>query len=232
MRLLIVEDDPMLADGLARSLRQVGFATDTATNGESADHMLVSQAYDLVILDIGLPKFDGLEVLRRLRRRQNPAAAVPVLILTARDALEDRVKGLDLGADDYMTKPFELPELEARVRALVRRGKFGSSARLTHGRLTFDTVGRQALIDDAPLELSAREISVLESLLVRAGRVVSKEQIADQLTGWGEEVGPNAIEVYVHRLRKKLEPASVKIRTVRGLGYVLEKNAGAPPPTT
>ena len=229
MRLLIVEDDPLLADGLARSLRQVGFATDTATNGESADHMLVSQAYDLVILDLGLPKFDGLEVLRRLRRRQSPAAAVPVLILTARDGLEDRVKGLDLGADDYMTKPFELPELEARVRALVRRGKFGSSARLVHGRLAFDTVGRQALIDDAPLELSAREVSVLESLLVRAGRVVSKEQIADQLTGWGEEVGPNAIEVYVHRLRKKLEPARVKIRTVRGLGYMLEKGAGEPP---
>jgi two-component system OmpR family response regulator len=226
MRLLIVEDDRLLADGLTRSLRQAGFATDTAADGEAADHMLATQAYDLVILDLGLPKFDGFEVLRRLRRRHARSASVPVLILTARDSLEDRVKGLDLGADDYLAKPFELPELEARVRALVRRGKFGSSARLTHGRLTFDTVARQALIDDAPLELSAREISVLESLLVRPGRVVSKEQIADQLTGWGEEVGPNAIEVYVHRLRKKLEAVDVKIRTVRGLGYMLDTKAG------
>jgi len=227
MRLLIVEDDRRLADGLARSLHQAGFATDTANDGAAADHMLISQAYDLVILDLGLPKFDGLEVLRRLRRRSGASASVPVLILTARDALEDRVKGLDHGADDYLTKPFELPELEARVRAMVRRGRFGSSPRLAHGRLIFDTVGRQALIDDLPLDLSARELSVLESLLVRVGRVVSKEQIADQLTGWGEEVGSNAIEVYVHRLRKKLEQAEVRIRTVRGLGYMLEKDASS-----
>jgi two-component system OmpR family response regulator len=225
MRLLIVEDDQLLADGLSRSLKQAGFATDLASDGEQADHMLISQAYDLVILDLGLPKFDGLELLRRLRKRASSTGTVPVLILTARDSLEDRVKGLDLGADDYLTKPFELPELEARVRALVRRGKFGSTARLTHGHLSFDTVGRQALIDESPLELSARELSVLESLLLRAGRVVSKEQIADQLTGWGEEVGANAIEVYVHRLRKKLEPAEVRIRTIRGLGYMLEKDA-------
>jgi two-component system OmpR family response regulator len=224
MRLLIVEDDRLLADGLARSLHQAGFATDTANDGAAADHMLISQAYDLVILDLGLPKFDGLEVLRRLRRRSGSSASVPVLILTARDALEDRVKGLDHGADDYLTKPFELPELEARVRAMVRRGRFGSSARLAHGRLIFDTVDRQAMIGDLPLELSARELSVLESLLLRVGRVVSKEQIADQLTGWGDEVGSNAIEVYVHRLRKKLEPAEVRIRTVRGLGYMLEKD--------
>jgi two-component system OmpR family response regulator len=224
MRLLIVEDDHLLADGLARSLHQAGFATDTANDGAAADHMLISQAYDLVILDLGLPKFDGLEVLRRLRRRSGSSASVPVLILTARDALEDRVKGLDHGADDYLTKPFELPELEARVRAMVRRGKFGSSARLAHGQLIFDTVDRQAMIGDLPLELSARELSVLESLLLRVGRVVSKEQIADQLTGWGDEVGSNAIEVYVHRLRKKLEPAEVRIRTVRGLGYMLEKD--------
>ena len=210
MRLLIVEDDRLLADGLARSLHQAGFAT-----------------YDLVILDLGLPKFDGLEVLRRLRRRIGSSASVPVLILTARDRLEDRVKGLDHGADDYLAKPFELPELEARVRALVRRGKFGASARLAHGRLIFDTVERQALVDDLPLELSARELSVLESLLVRVGRVVSKEQIADQLTGWGEEVGTNAIEVYIHRLRKKLELAEVRIRTIRGLGYMLEKDPGS-----
>jgi len=223
MRLLIVEDDPLLADGLARALRQAGFAVDSATDGVSADHMLVNQAYDLVILDLGLPKLDGLEVLRRLRRRGGAASTAPVLILTARDQLEDRVKGLDLGADDYLTKPFDLPELEARARAMVRRGKFGASPKLSHGRLSFDTVGRRALIDDQPLDLSARELSMLETLLLSVGRVVSKEHLAERLSGWGEEVGTNAIEVYIHRLRKKLEEADVTIRTVRGLGYLLEK---------
>jgi two-component system OmpR family response regulator len=225
MRMLIVEDDPLLADGLTRSLGQMGFALDVAKDGAAADHMLISQSYDLIILDLGLPKLDGLEVLRRLRRRGGPAATAPVLILTARDRLEDRIKGLDLGADDYMTKPFALPELEARVRAMVRRGKFGASPQLTHGRLRFDTIGRRAMLDDHPLDLSARELSILETLLLNVGRVVSKEQLAEQLSGWGEEPGPNAIEVYVHRLRKKLEPAQVAIRTVRGLGYLLDKPA-------
>ncbi len=225
MRMLIVEDDLLIADGLSRSLQSMGFAVDLATDGASADHMLVSQSYDLVILDLGLPRLDGVEVLRKLRRRGSAAATAPVLILTARDALEDRVRGLDLGADDYMTKPFDLPELEARVRALVRRGKFGASPQLVHGRLRFDTIGRRALIDERPLELSARELSVLETLLLNAGRVVSKEQLAEQLTGWSEEPGTNAIEVYVHRLRKKLEHADVTVRTVRGLGYLLDKPA-------
>jgi len=223
MRLLIVEDDPLLADGLARALKQAGFAVDSAADGHCADHMLVNQAYDLVILDLGLPKLDGMEVLRRLRRRGGAAGTAPVLILTARDQLEDRVKGLDLGADDYLTKPFDLPELEARVRAMVRRGKFGASPQLAHGRLRFDTVGRRALIDDQPIELSARELSMLETLLLSVGRVVSKEHLAERLSGWGEEVGTNAIEVYIHRLRKKLEEAGVTIRTVRGLGYLLDK---------
>ncbi len=225
MRLLLVEDDPLLADGLRRSLRQAGYAVDVAANGADADHMLVGQRYELVVLDLGLPKLDGFEVLRRLRRSGGASTRAPVLILTARDALDDRVKGLDLGADDYMTKPFDLPELEARVRALVRRGQSGANPQIVHGRLRFDTVGRRAMVDEQPLELSARELSVLETLLLRAGRVVNKEQLAEQLHGWGEEVGPNAIEVYVHRLRKKLEPAGVVIRTIRGLGYLVDHSS-------
>lgn len=222
MKILIVEDDPVLADGLTRSLRQAGFAVDCIHDGDQADHVLSTQNYDLVILDLGLPKLDGFEVLRRMRRR---GSAMPVLVLTARDALADRVKGLDLGADDYMTKPFDLPELEARVRALIRRGQSGGGSLLTHGPLTLDTSGRRAMLADTPLELSARELGVLEVLMLRSGRVVNKEQLAEQLYGWDDEVGSNAIEVYVHRLRKKLEPAGIVIRTIRGLGYLLDKDA-------
>jgi two-component system OmpR family response regulator len=222
VRILIAEDDPVLADGLTRSLRHADFAVDCVHDGEAADHVLTAQQYDLVILDLGLPGRDGFDVLKRLRRR---GAAVPVLVLTARDALADRVKGLDLGADDYLTKPFDLPELEARVRALIRRGQAGGSAMLTHGPLTLDLSGRRATLNGATLELSARELGVLEVLMLRSGRVVSKEQLAEQLYGWGEEVGANAIEVYVHRLRKKVESAGIAIRTIRGLGYLLEKDA-------
>lgn len=220
MRILIVEDDPILADGLTRSLRACDYAVDCANDGGEADHVLAGQQYDLVILDLGLPKFDGYEVLRRLRRR---GSKTPVLILTARDSLDDRVKGLDLGGDDYLSKPFDLPELEARVRALVRRGQSGGSSLLTHGALALDTVGRRATLNGEALELSARELGVLEVLMMRSGRVVNKDQLAEELYGWDEEVGPNAIEVYMHRLRRKLEPAGVTIRTIRGLGYLLEK---------
>jgi two-component system, OmpR family, response regulator len=220
MRILIVEDDPVLADGLTRSLRHSGYAVDCAPTGADADHVISAQSYDVVILDIGLPGLDGFEVLKRLRRR---GSAVPVLILTARDAMSDRVKGLDLGADDYMSKPFDLPELEARVRALIRRGQSGGTSLLSHGALVLDTAGRRATLAGESLNLSARELGVLEVLMLRAGRVVNKEQLAEQLYGWDEEVGPNAIEVYVHRLRRKLEPAGVSIRTIRGLGYLLEK---------
>ncbi|MBY0269066.1 MAG: response regulator transcription factor [Burkholderiales bacterium] len=222
MHLLIVEDHPILADGLITALKGADYAVDHAATGEQADHMLATQHYDAVILDIGLPKLDGYEVLRRMRRK---GSKTPVLMLTARDALEDRVKGLDLGADDYLTKPYDLPELEARVRALIRRGQSGGGSDLIHGDLTLDTAGRRATIKGTPLDLSARELGVLEVLMLRAGRVVSKEQLAEQLYGWGEEVGANAIEVYMHRLRKKLEPAGVSVRTIRGLGYLLEKAA-------
>ena len=223
MRILVAEDDAILADGLTRSLRQGGYAVDWVQNGAEAEAALVANAFDLLILDLGLPKLPGLEVLRRLRARES---RVPVLILTALDGVSDRVSGLDAGADDYLAKPFDLAELEARVRALTRRGMSGASTQLRHGPLTYDQVGRVASIHGQPLELSAREMSLLEMFLQRAGRLVSKEQLVTHLCEWGEEVSNNAIEVYVHRLRKKLEPGGVRIVTARGLGYCLEKPAG------
>ena len=223
MRILIAEDDSILADGLTRSLRTNGYAVDAVSDGVAADSALIAQEFDLLILDIGLPKMTGYDVLSRLRARNS---RLPVLILTAADSIDQRVKGLDLGADDYMAKPFSLSELEARVRALARRGAGGGSTILRHGRLVFDQTGRVALVDDQTLELSAREVSLLEILLTRSGRMVSKHQIVDHLCEWGEEVSSNAIEVYVHRLRKKIEPSGVKIATVRGLGYCLERDTG------
>lgn len=219
MRILIVEDDPALADGLSHSLQQSSYAVDWANNGEQAQHMLQDAVYDLTILDLGLPKLDGTEVLRGLRRR---GGKTPVLILTARDSIEDRVQGLDIGADDYMTKPFNLVELEARIRALIRRGQLGSNVPLTCGRLLFDTHARRVYLDAIPLDLSARELGVLEVLMLRQDKVVNKEQIMEALCNWDEDLGENAIEVYIHRLRKKLENSGVHIRTIRGLGYLLE----------
>ncbi len=219
MRILIAEDDAIIADGLARSLRQGGYAVDWAPNGLEADTALLTVAYDLLILDLGLPKLSGLDLLKRIRGRNS---ALPVLILTAMDGTGDRVKGLDLGADDYMVKPFDLAELEARVRALTRRSA-GTTPMIQCGAMVFDQVGRVAHINGHALELSAREIGLLEVLLTRMGRLVSKDQLVDHLCGWGEEVSHNAIEVYVHRLRKKLESGGVKITTVRGLGYCLER---------
>ena len=218
MRILVAEDDKIIADGLVRSLKAAGYAVDVAANGLDADNALVANTYDLVILDLGLPRLPGLEVLKRLRGRQS---AVPVLILTALDGTTDRVKGLDLGADDYMGKPFDLQELEARVRALTRRSS-GTAPLIQCGALSYDQVGRVAQLNGTSLDLSARELGLLEILLSRVGRLVSKDQLVDHLCGWGEEVSHNAIEVYIHRLRKKLEPG-VRIATVRGLGYCLEK---------
>jgi two-component system OmpR family response regulator len=225
LRILIAEDDPVLADGLSRSLRGNGYAVDVVESGEAADSALAAQTYDLIILDLGLPRLSGLEVLRRLRAR---GVAAPVLILTAADSVEQRVRGLDLGADDYMAKPFALSELEARVRALTRRAVGATGNLLRHGPLTLDQAGRVATINDQPLDLSARELGLLETLVKRPGRLVSKEQLVDHLCEWGEEVSNNAIEVYVHRLRKKLEPGGIRIVTVRGLGYCLERLADLP----
>ena len=223
MRILVAEDDPLLADGLIRALRVAGYAADRVADGHAAESALLTQHFDLLILDIGLPGLDGFQVLKRARERK---IDVPVLILTALDAVENRVHGLDLGADDYLVKPFELTELEARVRALTRRARGNALPVVSHGALTFDPRQRIASAHDKPLDLSAREIALLEIFLARAGRVVNKEQIIDLLCQWGEEVSANAVEVYVHRLRKKLEPADVKLTTLRGLGYCLEKPPG------
>jgi two-component system, OmpR family, response regulator len=212
MRILIAEDDPVLADGLLRSLRASGYAADRVASGSEADAALAAHEFDLVILDLGLPKLHGFEVLKKLRGR---GRTVPVLILTAADSVEQRVKGLDLGADDYM----------ARVRALTRRGLGTATSLLKHGPLSFDASGRVAYLNEQMLDLSAREIGLLEVLLQRAGRLVSKDQLVARLCEWGDEVSNNAIEVYIHRLRKKIEFGPVRIATVRGLGYCLEKIA-------
>ena len=226
MRILVVEDDTVLAAALTRALNQTAYAVDLAENGEDANRSLDSAAYDLVVLDLALPKVDGLAVLRRLRDRRS---RVPVLVLSARDSLDDRVKGLDLGADDYMTKPFDLPEFEARVRALLRRGQQQSTNLLRHGRLQLDLEARRVFHDGRPIDFSMREFAVMEILMSRQGRVVTKEQMHDRLFGWGEDVGSNAIEVCVHRVRKKLEPYGIEIRTVRGMGYLIEKAADGQP---
>jgi two-component system OmpR family response regulator len=221
MHILIAEDDEVLADGLCRSMRQQGYAVDYVSDGQDADLILRrAQPFDLVILDLGLPRLDGLCVLRNMRERN---CRVPVIILTARDGVGDRVKGLDLGADDYLVKPFSLAELEARVRALIRRGQCGVNPVYSCGTMTFDSVGRRVAINGETLELTTRELSVLEALMSRIGWVVSKEQLLERLYSYAEEASGNAIEVYIHRLRKKIESAGVTIRTIRGLGYIMEK---------
>ena len=220
MRILIAEDDEVLADGLYHSMRQSGYAVDCVKDGQAAKLILSGvQPYDLVILDLALPKVDGFSVLRGLREQN---CKVPVIILTARDDESDRVKGLDLGADDYMIKPFSLPELEARVRALIRRGQCGLNPVYNCGTLTFNSVARCATINGVILELTTRELSVLEALMLRSGRVISKEHLLERVYSYSEEASNNAIEVYIHRLRKKIELAGVTIRTIRGLGYVID----------
>lgn len=220
MRLLVAEDDPLLAAGLVSALRDSGYAVDLVDNGKAAQGALTTQTFDLLILDVGLPGADGFEVLSWARARK---LGTPVLILTALDGVDSRVKGLDLGADDYLVKPFDLSELEARVRALTRRAQGHAANVLRIGRLELDQAGRAARIGGEPLELSAREYALLEIFTARAGRVVAKDQIIDLLCQWDAEVSANAVEVYVHRLRKKIEPAGVVINTLRGLGYCMDK---------
>jgi two-component system, OmpR family, response regulator len=227
MRLLLVEDDRELGNAVAASLTNDGYAVDWLTDGVAASAALSTATYDLILLDLGLPRRGGLAVLRDVRARSDTLRSVPVLIMTAMDSVRDRVDGLDAGADDYMVKPFSLDELHARVRALIRRRNAVSSNTITHGLLSFDLEAHQARVNGALLELSAREAAILEVLLLRAGRAVSKEQLMESLFTWDRDITLNAIEVYVHRLRKKLEVANVSVRTFRGLGYCIEKSAAA-----
>lgn len=220
-RILLVEDDPALLRGLVASLKSAGYVIDSAQDGESALEMARDEPYALITLDLGLPDISGLEVLERLRRSGNKT---PVLILTARDAVDDRVKGLDLGADDYLLKPFEPSELEARMRALLRRAQGEASSVVIVGNLTFDAAKGIASVGDRQLKLRRREWVVLERLIAKVGKVIPKERLTSEVFGFDDPVAPNAIEVYVARLRRKLEPDGPNIRTMRGLGYILDPN--------
>jgi two-component system OmpR family response regulator len=219
MQILLAEDDAVLSDGISKALQQRGYLVEVYNDGMSAQKAALNSHYDLLILDLGLPKLDGLAVLQTVRTENK---VVPILIITARDGLNERVHGLDLGADDYITKPFDLPELEARIRALLRRTTQIKEDELTLGQLRFDTTGRRAFVAGVPLELFAKELALLELLMLRAGKVVSKEQLIEHMYGWDDDVTHNAVEVNIHRLRKKLEIAQVNIRTIRGLGYLLD----------
>lgn len=218
-RILLVEDNEMLADGLLRSLVMPGFAVDRVAHGERADSYLQSESYDLVVLDIGLPGIDGFEILRRLRAR---GSKTPVLVLTARDRVEDRINGLDLGADDYLTKPFALGEFEARVRALMRRADNETMSQLVCGPLRMDTIALRAYMGDQEISLTAREWTILEVLMRQLGKVISKKRITQSVKDWEQDVTPNTIEVHISRLRRKLGEAGPQIRAVRGFGYLLE----------
>jgi two-component system OmpR family response regulator len=222
MKLLLAEDDAMLADALQTQLGRAGFEVEHAPNGAVADYLLHKHLFDIAVLDIGLPMLDGLAVLQHVRQTQ---ASLPVVLLTARDALDDRVAGLQAGADDYVTKPFDFPELLARLQALLRRSQPANTPTLA-GALTLDKATRRALLGGESLELSGREWTLLELLVQQRDQVVTKEQIHQAWTDdSGESAGGNSIEVYIHRLRRKLEGARLGIRTVRGLGYLLETEA-------
>ena len=223
MRILIVEDDIVLGEALQIALKLAGYAVDRVQSGTSAvDCLMRDAAFDLLILDLGLPDLDGFGVLSRLRARN---LSLPILILSGRHSAEEKVRGLDLGADDYLVKPFSLDELRARVRALLRRPRFGGSPQLCYGGLCFDTVARTASVQGKRIDLSARELGVLEILLSRFGRPVTKEQLLNGLYNFDRDAGYNAVEVYVHRVRKKLEGAGVKVLTLHGRGYLLDFDA-------
>ena len=220
MRILLVEDDKMLGDGVQAGLGQSGFSVDWVKDGVAGELALKTGEYAGVVLDLGLPRLSGLELLARLRGGGN---RVPVLILTARDRVEDRIKGLDSGADDYVVKPFDLDELAARLRALVRRASGEAAPKLRVGEIELDPAARSVTFRGQPVELSVREFALLQELMLNAGRVLSREQLAQRLYSWGEEIESNAIEVHVHHLRRKLAPEL--LRTVRGVGYLLPREA-------
>ena len=218
MRLLLVEDDAMIGAAVRKGLRQGGFTVDWVRDGAAAELAIGNEAYDLALLDLGLPKKQGLEVLKSIRQKGN---AVPVLILTARDAVDDRVKGLDAGADDYLAKPFDLKELAARIRALLRRNSGRADPVIRSGELTLNPATHEVHLRDAPIALSAREFALLEAFLERPGAVLSRAQLEEKLYGWGEEIGSNAVEVYIHALRRKLGADAIK--NVRGVGYMVPR---------
>lgn len=214
MRILLIEDDQMIGAAVRQGLVQAGFAVDWATDGRQAELSLANGVYDLAMLDLGLPKKDGMAILASLRNRGN---AMPVLVATARDTVADRIAGLEAGADDYVLKPFDLDELIARVRALLRRHAGSGTPLLKFGQLVLDPVRRSVLRSGEPVELSAKEFALLETLMQRPGAVLSRDKLEESLYGWGEEVGSNAIEVHLHNLRKKL--GSALIKNIRGVGY-------------
>ncbi|GBG14085.1 two-component system response regulator [Novimethylophilus kurashikiensis] len=220
MRVLIIEDDQALAEAMRQSLTLAGYAVDAVGSAGAALHALSVEHFDAAVLDLGLPDRDGYDVVRHLREH---GKSLPLLILTARDAVEDRVQGLDLGADDYVVKPIAMAELHARVRALIRRSSGKAEQRVQLGKLELDTPGKRAYLDGQPLDLSGREWAVLEYLVFNARRIISKEQLIQAIAGWDTELSGNAIEAYVYRIRNKLTDAGVAIRTVRGLGYMLEE---------
>ena len=216
MRLLLVEDDPMVGESIRDGLGQEGYTVDWVRDGKGAETALGAEPYAAVLLDLGLPRMDGLDVLRAARAQRND---VPILVITARDAVADRIKGLDAGADDYLVKPFDLDELAARVRALVRRAEGRAEPVVRHGPIALDPATRAVTLRGRPVELSGREFALLQALLARPGAVLSRAQLEERLYGWDEEVGSNAVEVHIHNLRRKL--GADTIRNVRGVGYTI-----------
>ena len=219
MRVLVIEDDALLGDAIQAGLKQAGYAVDWMKDGVSADQALGTEPYAAAVLDLGLPRMSGLEVLRRLRSRDIP---IPVLILTAMDTVDARIKGLDAGADDYLVKPFDMGELAARLRALIRRSSGKATPALQVGEVALDPAAHRVIYRNQPIELTAKEFTVLHALMLNAGRVLSRPQLEEQLYAWGDEVESNAVEVHIHHLRRKLFPEL--IATIRGVGYLIQAN--------
>lgn len=223
MKILLVEDDAVLSDGLNHTLTASGYQVSCAACGAYAEHLLIAQVFDLIVLDLCLPDMDGLALLRKMRQQK---LKLPILILTARDGINDRIKGIEQGADDYMTKPFDLKELETRIHALIRRCYGGFQDDIQLGRLQLNTLENRISVDGEPLLLSPREYAVMELLMLHAGKVVCKDRLAQRLSSESDAVGDNAVEVYIHRVRKRVEAFGIRIKTVRGLGYILDNEHG------
>lgn len=219
MRILVVEDDALLGDAIQAGLKQSGYAVDWLRDGVAANQALSTEPYAALVLDWGLPRLSGIEVLRRLRRLRGRKAAIPVILLTARDTVNDRIEGLDSGADDYLIKPFDMGELVARLRALVRRASGSATPFLKAGEAELDPAGHEVTYQGKPVDLSAKEFAVLHALMLSQGKVLSRAQLEEKLYAWGEEVESNAVEVYIHHLRRKLSPTLIE--TIRGVGYLI-----------